>query len=167
MSNEIHDHLLALGFATELGGGGCEMLTRYLPNGVAIWVTGTDGPSLPDDADWLVCVYEPDGDSMTDARLTLASTTTPAAQYLAAISAAEAFAQVLDSQPRASRWNHAFSICFSVISEREDASDVTPAMLQSGLYARMSALNTSRADKGEWIEACFPSTDTYEMERGA
>lgn len=70
----IYDQLKSQGFENEVGGGGCVFLSRYFPNGAAIWVTGEGGPSMPSDDDWLMCVYgrRPDGD-MSDALFSSAS----------------------------------------------------------------------------------------------
>lgn len=63
----IIEHLKALGFAAEHMGGGCEALSRYLPHGTQILVTASDGAEMPDAADWMIGVYAPIGDTMTDA----------------------------------------------------------------------------------------------------
>jgi hypothetical protein len=45
------------GFEVEQGGGGCQLLSFYLPNGVFIWATCTDGGGLPEPDDFMVCTY--------------------------------------------------------------------------------------------------------------
>ena len=66
-------------------------------------------------------------------------------------------------------FNHAYTIAFSLISEKEDASDVTPAMLSAALRKRADDLDAStypgQTEKGgEWIEAVGAPYDTYEEE---
>jgi hypothetical protein len=53
-----------------------------------------------------------------------------------------------------------FDIAFTVISNTEDGSDVTPAMLKAALEQRIQDLT---ANGFEWHEACG-LCDTYEME---
>lgn len=59
------------------------------------------------------------------------------------------------------RFNHAFDIAFSLESEREDASDVTPEIIRQALLKRIRDLDA--AGDGEWIEACAVPWDTYEI----
>jgi len=56
------------------------------------------------------------------------------------------------------RFNHMFDIAFSLESDREDASDVTPAMLRAALLRRIVDLGENE----EWGEACG-LCDTYEV----
>jgi hypothetical protein len=46
------------------------------------------------------------------------------------------------------KYNHLYTIAFSVNSDKEDASDVTPDMLQNALRARCNAPDD------EWLEMC-------------
>ena len=55
------------------------------------------------------------------------------------------------------KFNHAFDIAFSLVSEKQDASDVTAAMLKEALLKRIDAEDT-------WIEAAGAPFDTYEEE---
>lgn len=55
-----HDQLAALGFQSELGGGGCTFLSTYR-NGAAVWLTCEDGPDYPTPESWCVGVYPPPG----------------------------------------------------------------------------------------------------------
>lgn len=61
------------------------------------------------------------------------------------------------------RYNHAVTLAFEVISLKEDGSDITPDMLRSALGSRTMDLNASQNSK-EWIEACCPPHDTYDMQ---
>jgi hypothetical protein len=66
------------------------------------------------------------------------------------------------------RYDHAFSLAFSVISDREDASDVTHEMLLQGLLKRLMELTESHRSgpQGEsLVDACDAPFDT--MEEGA
>ena len=56
------------------------------------------------------------------------------------------------------KFNHMFDIAFSLDSEREDASDVTPAMLRAALLKRVEDVFEH---SGEWEAACG-LCDTYE-----
>ncbi len=49
--------LAHMGFEPEFMGGGCYLLTRYLPNGACVAVSAGDGACLPTHDDWLVCGY--------------------------------------------------------------------------------------------------------------
>ncbi len=65
-----------------------------------------------------------------------------------------------------SKFNHMFDIAFSLDSDSEDASDVTPAMLRAALLRRIADLDHTaevHAPSGEtlWLEACG-LCDTYE-----
>ena len=57
------------------------------------------------------------------------------------------------------RYNHAFTVAFSLESDTQDGSDITPAMCRAALEARMNELDKH----GEWDEAIGPSFDTYEV----
>lgn len=50
------------GFAVEVGGGGCLILSRYIDGGGFVWITCSDGGGLPDLGDWLVVAYGADID---------------------------------------------------------------------------------------------------------
>jgi hypothetical protein len=56
------------------------------------------------------------------------------------------------------KFNHMYDIAFTVISDTDDGSDVTPAMLRAALLRRAVELA-----EDEFIEACG-LCDTYEME---
>ena len=56
------------------------------------------------------------------------------------------------------KFNHMFDIAFSLDSEREDASDVTPAMLRAALEKRIEDVFKG---SGEWKEA-FDLFGTFE-----
>lgn len=62
------------------------------------------------------------------------------------------------------RFNHAFSIAFSVVSEQANGEDVTPAMLRAALQRRMDELDRSPDGGREWLEAVGAPFDTYEEE---
>jgi hypothetical protein len=55
-----------------------------------------------------------------------------------------------------SKFNHLFEMAFSVDSDSEDASDVTPAMLRDALLRRIADLDQN----ADWLEACG-CCDTY------
>lgn len=61
------------------------------------------------------------------------------------------------------QFNHMVTIAFEVISDKEDGSDITPLMLLNGLLKRATNLNET-PNQFEWLEACMPPHDTYEME---
>lgn len=63
------------------------------------------------------------------------------------------------------RYNHMYTIAFTVISEQEDGSDVTANHLRAGLLTRIVSLDDTlgqfnRVD-GEWIEAVGAPHDSY------
>lgn len=60
------------------------------------------------------------------------------------------------------RYNHMFSIAFSVESFEEDGSDVDAAMLRSALLRRIADLE-AEAVYGGWEESCGAPEDTYEV----
>lgn len=57
-------------------------------------------------------------------------------------------------------FNHAFDFAFEVISDDEEAEDVTPAMLREALLKRVNTLSDR-----ELVEACG-RYDTMEMCHG-
>jgi hypothetical protein len=59
------------------------------------------------------------------------------------------------------KFNHAFDVAFSVVSEREDGSDVTPAMFRAALLHRITQLDAEEAHGG-WEQACGAPFDTYQ-----
>lgn len=56
------------------------------------------------------------------------------------------------------RYNHAFSLAFEVISSKEDGSDVTQEQLALAIRKRVSNL----IDNNEMLEAVGPPFDTFE-----
>jgi hypothetical protein len=65
----MNNILDAQGFQFETGGGGCQLLSRYIDGGAFIWATCLDGGGLPDESNWLVCAYGDDiGDIIFEAR---------------------------------------------------------------------------------------------------
>lgn len=65
----VTNWLLARGFALEQGGGGCQVLSRYSKDGGFVWVTCSNGGGLPEQSDWMLCVYGQDiGDIRFEAR---------------------------------------------------------------------------------------------------
>lgn len=54
-------------------------------------------------------------------------------------------------------FNHMYDITFSLVSEKEDASDVTPSMLREAILERIILLTDAEA-----LEA-FGLCDTYEL----
>jgi len=52
-----------------------------------------------------------------------------------------------------SRYNHAYDFAFEVISKKEDASDVTPAMLIAACRARLDRIE-AESNGEEMLEAC-------------
>lgn len=54
-------------------------------------------------------------------------------------------------------FNHMYDIAFSLVSEKEDASDVTPSMLREAILERVLLLTDA-----ETLEA-FGLCDTYEL----
>lgn len=63
------------------------------------------------------------------------------------------------------RYNHAFTIAFSLTSETESGEDVTAEMLKAAVERRISELDRSRRPdrkEGEWIEAVGAPYDTYQ-----
>jgi len=58
------------------------------------------------------------------------------------------------------RYNHAFTIAFEVLSEKEDGSDVTNEMFAGALRRRIADLNRN----DEWGEAVGAPFDTFDEE---
>ena len=59
------------------------------------------------------------------------------------------------------KFNHAYDIAFSVVSKKEDGSDVTPAMFRAALIRRIQQLD-QEAQFGGWEQACGAPFDTYQ-----
>lgn len=55
------------------------------------------------------------------------------------------------------RYNHAYDLAFSLVSNHERGDDVTPEMFRAALVARMEDLDASNA----WGEALGCPFDTY------
>jgi len=65
----MNNILDAQGFQFETGGGGCQLLSRYMESGAFVWATCLDGGGLPDESNWMVCAYGDDiGDIIFEAR---------------------------------------------------------------------------------------------------
>lgn len=64
------------------------------------------------------------------------------------------------------QFNHAYSLGFAVISEREDASDVTHEMLMEAILQRLAALQaghvTDPRRNETLVDACDAPWDTFE-----
>ncbi len=56
------------------------------------------------------------------------------------------------------KYNHAFDVAFSLVSNDPDGNDITPDMLKAALLKRISDLDAAE----EWKEACGSPWDTYE-----
>lgn len=56
------------------------------------------------------------------------------------------------------KYNHVYDIAFEVISDNEQADDVTPEMLLSALRKRIEQIESN----GEVFEACGCPSDTFE-----
>lgn len=54
-------------------------------------------------------------------------------------------------------WNHAFDIAFSLVSQRQDASDVNPQAIRNAILGRLATLTDD-----ELMEAVGAPFDTYE-----
>ena len=67
-----------------------------------------------------------------------------------------------EAAPKKKRYNHAYTIAFSLVSDTEDGSDVTSEMLTAAIEQRMAALDKS--GDIEWHEAVGPPYDTFEEE---
>lgn len=64
--------------------------------------------------------------------------------------------------PHCRRYNHAYSVAFSLESLHPDGDDVTAEMLQTALQKRIRDLD--RCGDIEWLEACGAPYDTYEID---
>jgi hypothetical protein len=69
---------------------------------------------------------------------------------------------LLAAKVKRPRYNHACFLGFEVLSDTEDGDDITIDMLREALHKRIDSLNSSEHG-GEWLEACLPPNDTYEM----
>jgi hypothetical protein len=56
------------------------------------------------------------------------------------------------------RYNHAFDVAFSLVSNDPEGLDVTPAMLRAALLRRIADLDAN----DQWEEAVGAPFDTYE-----
>jgi len=64
------DNILAKeGFEVEHTGGGCHLLSLYLPSGAYVWVSSQAGSDVPTWEDWHVGVYPAEWDGDGDAML--------------------------------------------------------------------------------------------------
>ena len=59
------------------------------------------------------------------------------------------------------RYNHAYDVAFSLVSNDPEGLDVTPAMLRAALLRRIEQLD-AEAHMGSWEESCGAPFDTYE-----
>jgi hypothetical protein len=57
------------------------------------------------------------------------------------------------------KYNHAFDIAFSVISDDPEGLDVTPDMFRAALLRRIIQLDEEAV--GGWVQACGAPFDTY------
>ena len=57
-----------------------------------------------------------------------------------------------------SRYNHAYDMAFSLVSNDPEGLDVTPAMLRAALLRRIADLDAN----DQWEEAVGAPFDTYE-----
>jgi hypothetical protein len=58
-----------------------------------------------------------------------------------------------------SKFNHLFSIAFSVISEKEDPDTIKGRELRDALLVRIASMEDS-----EFVEACGYMSDTFEVQ---
>ena len=56
------------------------------------------------------------------------------------------------------RYNHAYDVAFSLVSNDPEGKDVTPAMLRAALLRRVADLDAN----DQWEEAVGAPFDTYE-----
>ena len=61
------------------------------------------------------------------------------------------------------KFNHAFDVAFSVVSDDPEGRDITPPMLRAALLERIKQLDREEA-YGGWEQACGAPFDTYEMD---
>ena len=67
--NDMDKALKAQGFEFETGGGGCQLLSRYMESGAFVWATCLDGGGLPETDNWMICAYGDDiGDILFELR---------------------------------------------------------------------------------------------------
>jgi hypothetical protein len=59
------------------------------------------------------------------------------------------------------KFNHAFTIAFSVVSDDPEGRDVTPDMFRAALLQRIAQLDAEKA-YGGWEQACDAPFDTYQ-----
>jgi len=60
-----------------------------------------------------------------------------------------------------SKYNHMLDMAFTVVSETEDGSDITPAQIQQGILLRLIGL----IEEGSWeIGGAIGLCDTYNEE---
>lgn len=64
--------------------------------------------------------------------------------------------------PQARKWNHMFSVAFSLESYSPTADDITPQMFREALMRRIEDLDNS-LNQLEWFEATGAPNDTYEV----
>jgi hypothetical protein len=65
-----------------------------------------------------------------------------------------------ETQVKKRRYNHAYTLAFSLVSDTEDGSDVTSEMFSAAIDNRMGDLD--RSGDIEWHEAVGPPYDTFE-----
>lgn len=58
------------------------------------------------------------------------------------------------------RYNHAYEVAFSIVSNTPDGRDVTPAMFRTAMVRRIAELDAEAAFGG-WEQACGAPFDTY------
>lgn len=92
----IIETLKMSGFGEEVGGGGCLFLSRYFPNGAAIWATPCEGSGMPTDDDWLMGVYGRDGDDMGDLLWSVSSDEVSKPEFAASLHSVITFAHGVD-----------------------------------------------------------------------
>ena len=61
------------------------------------------------------------------------------------------------------RYNHAYELAFSVVSNDPEGLDVTPEMFRAALLRRIVQLDAEAAHGG-WEQACGAPFATYEVE---
>lgn len=61
------------------------------------------------------------------------------------------------------RFNHMLDLTFDVVSEKEDGSDITLALIQSEINQAISLFDASKTD-GFTIGGVFNFCDTYKIE---
>jgi hypothetical protein len=88
----VRDVLTANGFEVEVGGGGCEYLTRYFPNGTSIMATCVEGGGMPTEGDWWLGVHLD-----SECHLLIRSEDVFTGQLTIAVPAAVAAAEALDA----------------------------------------------------------------------